>query len=366
MTETHKDCVPGAPLKILLWPFLMACVLSVTTLTSSSTSFRIDQDTLIPLFTLSANDPEEVIAWEVAGDIENTNLNYFRPTLWSKNPNRTVVKSFQRFDSEKHRNNSFVVINASVSRANLPYGLETNNKFGSLDSAIVVQSNSESSNKYSQEHLFKLLDPEHQSQSWTTISGIDSRTNLIKIQMLLQTPGAWTLEQLDISSVSLSANYIVFVVPLAVLWGAFWFFLIRHIAKHLERGKHRWLRFIGLSTIAMMMLGAVLSRSVFSPLRSFLVPANAIISMDLALHIIAHFIFSIVVLVFRRNSWQVIGNVILLNLIIAMFIESVQAHLPHRSANIEDLIYGMTGAAGAIFIAMVCRQVHALIAKPKS
>lgn len=365
MTESHKNSVQSAPLNTLLWLFIIACILTAAAVATSSTNFRINKDTLIPLITFPNDSTDKVTNWEVVGDIENINFNNTRPIIWSNKPNRTVVKTLQQFDRDKNRDNSFLLVNVSISRADLPYGLETNNKFGSLASAIVVQSNTESNEKYFQEHLFKILDLERQTQSWTTVTSIDSHTSWFKIQMLLQTPGAWTLDRLHISSVSLSTNYIAALVPLVLLWGVFWFFLLKHMAKQLERGEHWWLRLIALAAIVLMMLGAVLSRTVFSPLRSILVSANEIIAMDLTLHIIAHFVFSIIVLMFQRISWQLICNVFLLNLIIAMFIESAQAHLPHRSANIEDLVYGMAGAATAIFIGLVIWQVHTLYAKLK-
>lgn len=338
---------------------VVAMVLSVVTLFISDTDFRLDESSIEPILTFPPDNPDDLQLWFARSQKENTEITADGLTVWSKKPQQGAITTRIPLDVDKLGKNAFVSVKATVVNSDKPFGDETQNKFGKRPSMVIVRPSTEDRVESLRDFLYKPLNMSEKTQYWHAVARVDERTTTLNAHMLLRSPGAWTLEALDVSSVSLSLRYL-FALSGTILC---WFLLFGLIVRRLFEGRHWSLQVLGLIGVIGVGLGASFSRKVLRLLNEQVTNLTHYVSIDASAHMLGHVIVSIGALVYMGLSIRSVTNVLILNLMVAMFVETLQAHLPHRNSSIEDIGYGMVGALAATVLAMMFWFVKIIYAR---
>ncbi len=339
---------------MLVWPFIVACLLSVATLAISSIDFRVSQQSLVPQLLFPASNPEHEGSWAAGLEAKNTLIEPDGLTIWSNEPVNAIVTSKQSWDRNRHGKNQFVLVKARVVKSELPFKDKMHESEKGLDSVLIVRPRATSADTWLHNYLFESLSTELPSQQWETIGRISEQKVRLHAHLLLRSAGAWRLELLEVSSFSLAGRYILAIAAVVVLWLA----LLGIVVRQLVSGKSWWLQVVSAMSVACVMLGAALSGSVLAPLAPMLTLASDLISVDHLEHVLAHMVLTVGAFVFLGVHCRTVVSVILLNMIVAMFVESIQAHLPHRSANIDDILFAMIGAIVGVAMVVLFSSVQ--------
>lgn len=359
MDRANHQAPKSADSVSLAVPLVVAALLAAITMLISTADFRVNDASVQPVVTFPPATPSDLQVWQAKSQKDNTEITEDGLAIWTGKPEIAAISARLPWDANQHKGNAYVLVKASVEVIDKTYTDTIEKQRPNRRSLLIVRPTTGDRKERLRNYMFKRLSMADSTQSWNTVNHIDNRTDTINVHLLLRAPGAWSLNSLEVSSFSLSLTYLVTLTIVLLAWALVFGVIVRRLVA----GRHWWLQVVGLVSVIGIGLGAGLSGSAIGFLGAYLAPLTQFMSGDQLWHVLGHFILSIGVLLMTRLSLRSLVNVIAINIVTALFIESLQAHLPYRSTSLEDIAYGMTGALAATALVLFIWLVRALVCK---
>lgn len=192
---------------------------------------------------------------------------------------------------------------------------------------------------------------EHQGlRHYQDVSKIAPSVASIKIALIIQSTGAWKVEQLTLHRVSFNPLYRFASLVMLAGWG----FLLIALLFRITPGKSmiKKCALVGVLSVVVAVgigqYGTALLMSVKHsvmqwPIEQWL-PDNLFdISWQEPLHIVVHGFITLYLCLFKRALSLNITRIVVLNVVVALGIECVQMGIPGRTGSLSDALVGMLG-----------------------
>lgn len=343
--------------------FLVTCMLSLVTWLGGSSDFRIDRQKTIEI---PVNFPGENLVWKKIGERENIQIDRGGITILSHNPGKARVYR-DIFIGEP--NHSLLQPDLILTEARIrPLNILVDSSMIGIDSRFHIQQRN-----FSDERKFRLFahtplsfkeDGSTRPISVQSVTRQIEGSDTLRVSLVLHSAGAWKLEQLDLYKGRLAKSYLIFLIVVSALWLCL---LLRVISIYAKKSVLR-------SSILIFLSGTVLvlafvpirhSSSVSSVIGWFVgeaLPANWSVLMESVLinyqHFLAHFILTVILLCISGTSSHLIQRVVLLNIGLAVSIESWQSHSFIRTSQALDIGEATVGMAVAVLLYIVCNSAY--------
>lgn len=355
------------PLKILPYSvtydvrlFLATCLLSLVTWLGSSPDFRIDRQKTIPV-----DFPGKNFAWKKIGERENIHIDSDGIKILSHIPGKALVYRDIFIGEPNHffLQPELILIEARIRPLNI---LVDSSIVGNVSRFHIEQRSFSDDRKFREFALTSLSFEEDWSASGSiSIQSVTRQvegSDTLRVSLVLNSAGAWKLEQLNIFKGQLAKPYLIYLVAVSVLWLCLLFRLISIYSKKNVFGSYIM---IFLSS-AVLLLAFAPTGGMSSVIGWFVVEvvppkwSGSVGSVRINyLHFLAHFILTVILLCISSKSSRLIQPVALFNIGLAVSIESWQFHSFFRTSQALDIVAAIVGTAVAVLLCIIYNNAFA-------
>ena len=196
------------------------------------------------------------------------------------------------------------------------------------------------------------------------VSKIAPGAATIKIALIVQSSGAWKVEQLKLHRVSFNPLYRFASLVMLAGWGFLLIVFLFRITPGKSIIKKSALAGV-LSVVVVVGIGQYGTTLIMSakhtimqwPLEQWL-PGNLFdISWQEPLHIVVHAFITLYFCLFKRTLSLNLTRIVVLNLVVALGIECVQMGIPGRSGSLGDALVGMLGMGITLILVYVAKSL---------
>ena len=207
--------------------------------------------------------------------------------------------------------------------------------------------------------------------NFSTISRINPSAKTLNISLVKHTSGSWLVQELQIFTFSYSRLYLLCAAVLICLW----LFFIWKLFGIMFRGElprlKSWKFILPSVCFLLVLIFALVEFNVFRVLSQLLnVQVRVLVDLEkhsralsllLSLHILVHFIGTLVLLVSygeaSKSRLRILELAALVNLAVAIGVESLQSHSFTRASQWQDISHAMFGALFAFVLYELVRVI---------